>query len=63
MKNKLALVIASLIIGFLFGMILYIFNLIQTSKEFFTYSLGFGVSMLLFELYIRPIINKIFKSK
>ncbi len=62
MKNKLALVIASLIIGFLFGVILYIFNLIQTSKEFLAYSLGFGISMFLFELYIRPIINKTFKK-
>lgn len=62
MKNKLALVITSLIIGFLFGIILYIFNLIQTSKEFFINSLSFGVSMFLFELYIRPIINKTFKK-
>jgi len=62
MKNKLEIFLASLIIGFLFGMVLYFFNLIQTSKEFLIYSLGFGVSMFLFEIYIRPIINKKFKK-
>ena len=63
MKNKIALFIASLIVGIGFGVVFYIFNFIQSIQEFLIYSLGFGVSMFLFELYTRPLINKLFKKQ
>lgn len=62
MKEKTALFIACLIIGFGFGAILYFMDLVKNTKDFFSYSLTFGISMFLFELFVRPAIDKAFKK-
>lgn len=63
MKEKIALFIACIIIGFGFGAILYfIDDNAKTTKAFLSYSITFGIGMFLFELFIRPAINKIFSK-
>ncbi|MFA7446383.1 MAG: hypothetical protein WCY89_10585 [Flavobacteriaceae bacterium] len=61
MKQKIALFIACLLITFVLVGALYLFGFIKTSQEFFSYMLVFTVGSFLFELYIRPVINKMFK--
>jgi len=63
MKEKISLFVACIIIGFGFGASLYfIADEAKTTKAFLSYSITFGIGMFVFELFIRPAINKIFKK-
>jgi hypothetical protein len=63
MKEKIALFIACLLVNFVMVGAFYLFDLIKTSQEFFSYILVFTVGSFLFELYIRPVINRKFKKR
>lgn len=38
-------------------------DLVKNTKDFFSYSITFGISMFLFELFVRPAIDKAFKKE
>lgn len=63
MKNKLALLIGSVISGLIFGLIIYLFKVTESLKEVFFHALLFTVFVFLFELYIKPFMNKKFGKK
>ena len=63
MKEKTALFIACLIIGIGLGAILYFMDLVKNTKDIFSYSIAFGISMFLFELFVRPSIDKALKKE
>lgn len=63
MKEKVALFIACILIGFGFGLILYFMDLTNSYKELIMQALVFGIGMFLFEIFIRPLINQYFKKE
>lgn len=63
MKEKVALFIACILIGFVFGLILYFMDLTNSYKELIMQALVFGIGMFLFEIFIRPLINQYFKKE
>jgi hypothetical protein len=63
MKEKLALLFACFIVSMGLGVVLYLFNITQSLKEIIVHCVVFALSMFLFELYIRPVINRKFKKR
>ncbi len=62
MKNKIALLIASLVSGVVFGLMLYVINPELTVRDYVILCSAFAFAMFLFELYITPIIKRKYRK-
>lgn len=63
MKEKLALLFACFIVSIGLGVVLYLFNITQSLKEIIVHCVVFALSMFMFEIFLRPIIQKRFKKQ